>query len=206
MNIQKYLLRCTFFAIICIFIVSCTVAPIRTSTTARTLGDGKHKIGTTVLPVLGLTYEYGLKDDFDIGIGIERQLGLMFYGFGKYSFYQKQDDGFSHSVLFGAGKGFSIAETSAYYVGLMSSYRYKWIEPFLSFRYNYIKWKFSGLSSNDKDDLITVPSTSDSFSYYQADFALNFNAEKFVTTLGIHMWIFPDGSSAFPSLSFAWNF
>lgn len=189
-----------------VFLTSCTVAPVRTSTTARSLGAGNHKIGTTILPVLGLTYEYGLKENFDLGIGVERQLGLMLYAHGKYAFYQKQDDGFSHAILIGAGKGLSLVETTAYFLGLMTSYKYKWIEPFISIRYNKIKWKFSGLSSDDKDDLWTTPATSDSFNYYQADIAINLIANSFTTTLGYHLWLFPDGTADFPSLSFSWNF
>lgn len=185
---------------------SCTVAPIRTSTTARSLGEGKHQLGTSVIPALGLVYEYGIKNDLDLGVGIERQLGLVFQVFGKYSFYQKQDEGFSHAVLIGASKGVSFANSNAYFVGLMSSYRHKWIEPFVGMRYNYVRWKFSGLSTDDKDDLVDIPSTSDSFSYWQADIALNFLGEKFKTTIGYLYWFFPDGSVGLPALSFAYAF
>jgi hypothetical protein len=188
-------------------ISSCTVAPIRTSTTGKSLGQDNHQLSASIFPVFGAVYEYGATQNLDLGIGIENQVGYVGQFFAKYSFYNQPDGGFSHAALLGVSKGFSFAESKSIYSGLITSYLHKWFEPFVGVRYNRVSWKFSELNSGERDDLIFIPSQADTFYYWQADLGINFIADKFKTTIAYHMWYFDGGENdGFPSISFAYAF
>ena len=103
-----------FFALFTI-LAGCSVAPINTATTARTLGKDNNLL-TGSFPITGLKYERGVTDNLDLGLGIENQFGLLAHAFGKVNFINHQENGISVGSLFGVGFA-SIGDSKSFYAG-----------------------------------------------------------------------------------------
>lgn len=77
---------------------------------------------------------YGMTSDLDIGVQIELStLGL----FGKYSFINSSENGFSSAALFSLG---ATANGMYAYTGPVLSYKMDFFEPYFVGRYNYVHY------------------------------------------------------------------
>ena len=191
--------------IIFLTLTACSVAPINTSTTARPLGKDKNQIIASVI-VPGLQYTRGLTEKLDLTVGIESQFGLVFNTYGKYTIKDNGANGVSLAALAGAGYGDSIGKSKSAYAGGIISYRKDNLEPFLVARLNYVSWKYSSLSSDNKDDLISVPTLKDSFVYSQVSVGGNYITERAHMALGLHAFIFPDSTGVSPFFDIGYRF
>ncbi len=186
-------------------LTACSVAPINTTTTARPLGKDNNQVTASGL-ITGFQYTRGLSEKIDLTVGVENQFGLVFNVFGKYNFKDGGSDGLSVAGISGFGYGHGIGESKSAYAGGVLSYRKDSIEPFLVARLNYVHWKYSSLSSNDRDDLITIPTYKDSFIYSQVDVGGNYITERAHIGLGVHIFTFPDSSAVSPFIDIGYRF
>lgn len=188
-----------------LIIAGCSFAPINTATTARTVGNGNNQI-TGSLPVLGLKYERGVTDDLDLGLAYEHQMGPVVHAFGKYNFENKAENGISAAAIFGAGYSADIGDSKSAYLGPIISYRKNAFEVFAAYKFNYVRWDFEGLSSDDKDDLISIPASKSNFTYHAVDLGISLIKESFSATVGGKLFIFPDSTSSTPFVDLAFKF
>lgn len=193
------------FLVIILSISGCSVAPVNTSTTARSLGKDQNIVVGNALP-LGVKYSRGTSDNLELGGGIEEQVWIVYHLFAKYTHVNNQDNGLSFASQGGFGYGPSLVKSKSFYFGPIVSYRASNIEFFGAYKLNHVQWKFSGLSSKNKDDLISIPSTDNNFLYHQFDIGMTFINNKFVTTVGLRDFIFPNNSTLVPFLDFGYRF
>lgn len=186
-------------------LAGCSVAPINTATTARTLGTDKNQV-TGSYPVLGVKYERGINDRFDLGFGIENQSGALFHVFGKYNFENKPDQGISVSGIAGAGYGSGIGDSKSAYLGPIISYKGELVEVFGSYKFNFVHWNFDGITPDNKDDLFAVPASESNFIYHEFDFGINIVEEVWSASVGGRIFIFPNTTSALPFLDIGYKF
>jgi len=123
-------------------------APLSNSFTARSLGKGKIGLDAGVLNVgdaLGpvVKVAIGLSSDLDLGIQIE-SLGIGV--FGKYSFVNNKERGFSLAGVLGVGA--AVAGSYAY-GGPVLSYKAKSFEPYIVGRFNYVHYGESEVTFKD---------------------------------------------------------
>ena len=119
------------------------LAPLSNSFTARSLGTGKigldggmsvlvRQEDSFVLPAFAIAL--GVSSDFDLGVQMESaSLGV----FGKYSFINSKERGFSLVGVLGAG---AVASGSYAYAGPVLSYKSKAVEPYFVGRFNYVHY------------------------------------------------------------------
>jgi len=119
------------------------LAPLSNSFTAMSLGTGKIEFDggmvalvgqedSVVLPAFAITL--GVSSDFDLGLQLESSsLGV----FGKYSFINSKERGFSLAGVLGAG---AVASGSYAYAGPVLSYKSKAVEPYFVGRFNYVHY------------------------------------------------------------------
>jgi len=128
------------------------LAPLSNSFTARSLGKGKigldggmlvlvRQEGSVVVPA-AFKIALGLSSDFDLGVQME---SASLSVFGKYSFINNKERGFSLAGVLGAG---AVASGSYAYAGPVLSYKSKAVEPYFVGRFNYVHY---GESENDLD-------------------------------------------------------
>jgi hypothetical protein len=125
--------------LVCFILSSCTVAPFSNHYSARSIGKDKWSINTGVQSscseVVFSRIGYGVTDNVDLGIVVERQFSDMVYGgWGRYAFLN-QKEGFSASV---EGGGSSLSSYA--YVGGALGYKLSWWEPYVIARYNYVHY------------------------------------------------------------------
>jgi hypothetical protein len=198
--LNQFLICLTLF-----LLTACSVAPINTTTTARPLGKDNNQVTASGL-ITGFQYTRGLSEKIDLSVGIENQFGLVFNVFGKYNFKDGGTDGFSIAGISGFGYADGIGKSKSAYAGGVFSYRKDSIEPFLVARLNYVRWKYSSLDSNDRDDLITIPTYKDSFIYSQVDVGGNYITDRAHVGLGVHIFTFPDSSAVTPFIDIGYRF
>ena len=199
------MLKQIFLCLSLLALTSCSVAPINTTTTARPLGKDNNQVTVSGL-ITGVQYTRGLSEKIDLTVGVESQFGLVFNVFGKYNFKDGGADGFSIAGISGFGYADGIGESKSAYAGGALSYRKDSIEPFLVARLNYVRWKYSALSSSERDDLITIPTFKDSFIYSQVDIGGNYISERAHIGLGVHIFTFPDSSAVSPFIDIGYRF
>lgn len=163
-----------------ITLVACSIAPLNTPTTAKTLGQN-HSSFNANLP-LGVSIAYGLSDNTDIEGSLELQFlqivnsvavkqalysneKLFLSAFGGF-FYSKSEYYKSEGYFLGPIMSFPLATTA---------------ELYLSAKYNQVNW--TGLNPdevNDTDLLFTVfkDGNNTHFEYTQWDLGLRFKASK----------------------------
>jgi hypothetical protein len=128
------------FIVFSLLVLSDCVAPFSSNFTGRSLEKGKIGLdGVAVLGEVGeswggLKLAYGMTSNLDIGLQIEPlTLGL----FGKYSFNNTIENGFSSAALFGLG---ATINGMYVYTGPVLSYKMNFFEPYFVGRYNYIHY------------------------------------------------------------------
>lgn len=173
-----------------LFLTGCAVAPFNTATTARSLGKDKTEVSASVLPTLGLKVERGLGENFDIGAGVELQADTLFFLQGKFAVINNEKNGVSLAGLAGGSLAAGYSRAKSVYAGPVLSYRWDVFELFFGARFNYTRWNYFEFLQKDAgalDDLISLPSTKNHFTYWQFDPGMNFVGEKWSTGLGIHI-------------------
>lgn len=190
------------FFIVLSSLAGCAVAPLNSTTTARSMGKDAQQAKINVA-VPGLMYERGLSENFDIGAGVEIQSVLLLNVFGKYAFINKPEGGFSLAGLGGVGAG---SGSKSIYAGPVVSYRHKWFESFLVARYNYVDWK-NNFSSDDEADLLSFFPRKAHFSYSQLDVGMSYLGEKNSLSLGVKFFALEkDNSSLTPFVDIGFKF
>jgi len=124
-------------------LTSCAVGPLVSHESARTVGKSNHELaGGYGNAGLALKWNYGLSDNFDLGVQLESlSLGLR----AKYSFLNMKE-GWSFATAGGLG---SSVGGKHYYVDLMTSYfSGKW-EPYTTLRAVHVKT--DPVEFNDED-------------------------------------------------------
>jgi hypothetical protein len=127
-------------------ILACScLAPLSNSFTGRSLGKGKVGLeggaiaAGSALPVL--KFSVGLSSNLDLGLQYDSfSLGL----FGKYSFINNQESGFSLAGVVGGG---ATVGGGYAYAGPAFSYKIGALEPYVVGRYNFVSYGESSSSS-----------------------------------------------------------
>jgi len=168
------------------------LAPLSNSFTARSLGTGKIGLDGEMLAVVrqedsvvlpAFTIAIGLSSDFDLGVQIESaSMGV----FGKYSFINNKERGFSLAGVLGAG---AVADGSYAYAGPVLSYKAKSFEPYLVGRLNYVHY---GESEDLFEDILWeagtytyVQFTLGSIFWLTQSIGLNVEGSAFAGNLGL---------------------
>ncbi len=165
------------------------LAPLSNSFTARSLGAGKigvdggmsvlvRREDSVALPAFAIAV--GLSSDLDLGVQMESaSLGV----FGKYSFVNNKEQGFSLAGVLGAG---AVASGSYAYAGPVLSYKSKAVEPYFVGRFNYVHY---GESENCLDmeagTYTYVQFTLGSIFWLNQSVGLNVEGSAFAGNLGL---------------------
>ena len=176
----------------------CALAPFTASKTGRPLGDGNWEVDGMASPGLGVSVARGFADKLDAGVVLEAQLGLVLGLWGKYSFIDGGADSISLAGLAGVFTGSGFGGSRGYYLGPVASYRWKWIESYLSTRYNYVSWDASSLNSEQQQDSIVelVVWRDINFDYLQSELGFSFwIAKRFAINLNAKVYTFFEDDS-----------
>ncbi|MCJ7486940.1 MAG: hypothetical protein MUQ25_12355 [Candidatus Aminicenantes bacterium] len=164
------------------------LAPLSNSFTARSLGKGKigldggisalvRQEGSVILPAFAIAV--GLSSDFDLGVQMESaSIGL----FGKYSFINNKERGFSLAGVLGAG---AVASGSYAYAGPVLSYKSKAVEPYFVGRFNYVHYgKSDNVLDMEPGTYTYVQFTLGSIFWLTQSFGLNVEGSAFAGNFG----------------------
>jgi len=190
-------------------IAGCAIAPFNTASTARSLGKDKTELSTSILPTLGLKAERGLTDRFDAGFGFELQADTLFFLQGKFAVLNNEKNGLSLAALAGGSLAAGYSRAKSVYGGPVLSYRWDVFEIFFGARFNYTHWNYLEFLRKDAgalDNLISLPTTDNHFTYWQFDPGFNFVGEKWSTGMGIHILKYEDHQFGVPFFLFNFKF
>ena len=205
------------FTILSLFMLgSCALAPMMSHRSAQTIGKDKNRIqampGTSVL---GVSYERGVSENWDLGASLEQQLGYVASVYSKYALVNK-DQGVSWALSGGGFVGSSVANTSGAYGGSILSWRNGGFELFIYPRLNHVNWHGANLSSDESDQLFVdfINSASNiTLNYVQVSIGMNFySSGAFNMGFGASYFNFLDkdkisSSDAWlPEIMLGWNF
>ena len=201
------------FTKLCVVIIgmtvcACSFAPFTGPNNAKTVGEGRLRTITSVLPTLGQSIVYGLSDEMDVGALVEAQYGLVSSIWIKRNFINNQV-GHSFAGLAGAFYTSDDVNSRGFYVGPAWSYvsQREW-ELYGVFKYNHIEW--SGYGEIDDDSvLFDILDTFDgrSVEYFQVHgggkfyFTPQFNLDIGMLFIGKSVI-----SSPIPVVGFGWSF
>jgi hypothetical protein len=195
---------------------SCALAPMMSHRSAQTIGKDKNRIQAMPgISVLGVSYERGVSENWDLGASLEQQLGYVASVYSKYALVNK-DQGVSWALSGGGFAGSSVANTSGAYGGSILSWKNGGFELFLFPRLNHVNWHGANLSSDESDQLFVdfINSASDiTLNYVQVSIGMNFySSGAFNMGFGASYFNFLDsekisGSDAWlPEIMLGWNF
>jgi hypothetical protein len=198
---SKFLNKFLALAILVTF-AGCAVAPINSTTTARTLGEGQNEVRVNVI-IPGAMVQRGLTNNLDLGLGVELQFTTLVNLFAKYAFINKPAGGFSLAAL--GGVGVAGGSKSAY-AGPILSYRHNWFEAFTIARYNYVRWS-NDVSNKDRDDLLNFIPSKIKFGYTQLDVGASYLTETAIVSGGAKIFsIEKDSASVTPFFDIGFKF
>ena len=103
-----------------ITLAGCSVAPINTTTTARSLGKDKNQVTGNAIAT-GVQYARGITEKLDLNVGMESQFGLVLNAYAKYSFKNSAEKGFSFAGIGGAGYGSDLGHSKSLYTRIFLS-------------------------------------------------------------------------------------
>lgn len=179
------------FLVLSLLVLSGCVAPLSSNFTGRSLVKGKIGLDAAAVhlgeeawcPAAKLAY--GMTSDVDIGLQVEFfTVGL----FGKYSFINSTENGFSSAALFSLG---ATANGMYAYTGPVLSYKMDFVEPYFVGRYNYVRY------NEDIEDIWFGDTIAEAgnYSYFQFTFGsilwinrragLSFELSTFSGTTGL---------------------
>lgn len=195
---------------------SCALAPMMSHRSAQTIGKDNNRIQANPgISVLGVSYERGISENWDLGASLEQQLGYVTSVFSKYALIN-QDQGLSWSLSGGGFAGSSIVNTTGGYAGTVLSWKKDKIELFVFPRLNHVNWHGTNLTKDQQDDIFVdiVNSASDiTINYVQVSFGLNFySSGAFNMGFGASYFNFLDSGSVsssdawLPEIMLGWNF
>ena len=128
------------FLVFSLLVLSGCVAPFSSNFTGRSLGKGKIGVDIGAIPygeesvLFAGKVAVGATPDLDIGGQIElSSLGI----FGKYSFINSTENGFSSAVLFSLG---ATTHGMYAYSGPVLSFKMDFVEPYFVGRLNYVHY------------------------------------------------------------------
>ena len=194
--------------LLCVFICSaCSLAPVVSEKTARTLGNGNWETNVGLSPAANITIGRGFGNNFDLHFSYENQLVPLVEVGGKFALFQNKE-GLSFSLF---GGGFSAGNSTGYYAGPIVSMKKGWFEFYTLAKYNNVTWKAD--DSTEADDSVFDFSLSEdqNFDYWLAvigvnfwfsdGFGLNLNGKKFFMDNASD-----DGDRLIPSAHFLFRF
>ncbi len=195
---------------------SCALAPMMSHRSAQTIGKDKNRIQASPgISVLGVSYERGLSENWDLGVSLEQQLGFVSSVYSKYALIN-QDQGFSWALSGGGFVGSSIANTSGAYGGSVVSWKKDKIEFFIFPRLNHVNWHGANLSSNENDQILVdfINSAANiTLNYVQVSAGFNFySSGSFNMGFGASYFNFLDNKNLsssdawLPEIVLGWNF
>jgi len=162
-----------------LFVTGCSLAPLTSPKTGRSLGHKKWLIDGSLAPALGITAGRGFTDNFDAGLIYENQLGSVISAWGKYAIVN-QPEGVAFALYGGIFKGSGLGDSQGFFGGPVVSYRSGFFEAYLNSKYNYVSWFYNdSVGSNVSDANLRLNLTEDgNFAYIQSDFGFNFWTSK----------------------------
>jgi len=187
---------------------SCSLAPVVSEKTARSLGGGNWETNVGLSPALNLTVGRGFGDNFDLHVSVESQIVSLVDVGAKYAILNNRE-GLSLAVFGGAFS--DVANSSGYYAGPILSYKSGWFELYTLSKYNNVTWKADESTEND-DSVFDFKLTEDqTFNYWQAvvgmnlwfadGFGINVNGKKLFIENSSE-----DGDELIPSLHFLFRY
>ena len=191
---------------------SCSFAPLTSTKTARSLGEGKWEVSTGFSPALNVNVGKGITEKVDAGIIVEQQFSPVVALWGKYSFSTSAEDS-AFAAYGGVFKGSGTSDSSGFFFGPVASYKKKWFEIYFLPVFNYVKWEAGSLTLEDQDDSFfdEINWQSSSLKYMQYTLGVNFwFTEGFALNISGKTWSFFDDNvkseGISPGLEFIWNF
>ena len=166
----------------------CSLAPIVSEKTARTLGSGNWEINTGISPAYNAWIGRGVTENIDLNLSVESQIGTVFSLGGKFSFIQNLE-GLSLSAM---GGFFTGTNSTGYYAGPVISYKAGWFELYGLAKYNNVSWEATNDTADDDVLFDFSLSQNVDFDYWMAvigtnfwfsdGFGLNINGKKFLSS------------------------
>ena len=160
---------------------SCAFAPMMSHRSGKTIGKDKNRIQASPgISVLGVSYERGVSENWDMGASLEQQLGTVGSVFTKYALVNSEQ-GVSWAMSGGGFVGSGISNASGAYGGSVVSWRKDSFELFIFPRFNHVKWHGTDLSTSESDRLILddIDDASDrSINYAQVSLGFNVYLER----------------------------
>lgn len=151
---------------------ACSLAPVVSEKTARTLGDGNWETNLGLSPAVSLTVGRGFGSNVDLHISYESQIIPIIEIGGKFALINNKD-GIAFSLF---GGGFTDgANSSGYYLGPVVSYKKDWIEFYGLAKYNNVTWEAD--ASTDDDD-----------SVFDFNLSINQNFDYWLAVAGVNFW------------------
>lgn len=200
---MKKVLNLGLFLGILVTQFGCSVAPIQNYHSASSLGAKKNELKlTTMAP--GVSYDRGLSENLDVGVGLEMQSGFLVNARFKYALIN-QKRGLSLAAFGGAGYSDDLGNSKSVYGGPIVSYRFNSFELFASYRYNHVNWN-NKIDSDDRDDLFKFVPNKMNFTYRQADFGMTFYGQTSFLTLGARAFIMEGEEDFAPVVDFGFHF
>jgi hypothetical protein len=152
----KFYPKVSIVILLALLASGCLVAPLSSNFTARSLGARKIGLDAAVQRIsqagfLTFKIAMGLSKDLDFGLQLD---GPSIGVFGKYSFVNNKEQGFSLAGVLGAG---AVVDNGAYaYGGPVLSYKSRIVEPYFVGRLNLVHY---GESTHTLEDLFGVAGT-----------------------------------------------
>ncbi len=195
------------FGLLLLALSACSIAPINSPHSAKSLGKGNQEIAATPLSAPRLSYAAGVTDNFDLEASLEIQTGIQAALWGKYSFINQKDDGFALAGLVGGFVTADATESKGLSAGPILSWKKSWFEIYTITRFNYVKWEKTEWDNDN--DIFDIETPEYDFTYLQSTLGFNFwFTPKFA--LNINGTIFYgsvfEGSAILPALEFIWKF
>ncbi len=178
--------KTVFVFLLAVFSISCSIAPLTTPKTGRSLGEGNWEVDAGASPGY-LSVNRGFSENFDAGLTAEMQIGVNMELSGKYAFINNSENGTSLALFGGIYKGSVVGgSNTGFRLGPVLSYKSGWWEPYLVLTYNLGKWRWEGLeddSKSDKDNsLIDIDNA-----YKPGEEIATYSYMQF--TLGMNFWV-----------------
>ncbi|WP_286718173.1 hypothetical protein [Thalassolituus sp. UBA2009] len=185
MNFQRPTLLLPILSLAVITLSACSVAPLTTPTSARSLGKGNVQLSAYVAPATSVSFAAALGENTDAGVAIEQQITINQSIWIKHSLLN-QAQGWSVAGLAGLFSATDLANSKGFYLGPLFSYSKGKAEWYGNLRYNRVYWDGpDNLSSEDKDDLwFDIVSDSSVYSYWQADVGMKIHRKRVTFNLG----------------------
>ncbi len=185
-----------------LFVISaCSFAPLTTTKTARSLGEGSWEIDTGFSPAYTLTAGRGISKNLDAGLIFESQISSLFALWGKYSLINSNEK-ISLALYGGLFQSADILSSSGAFIGPIISYKSSWFETYLIANYNHVNWNIGNITDGYVDDLFFsfVDWEGVSLNYLQYIWGVNF---WFTKGLGLNMnvqyWYFLNHKNVAPA-------